>query len=119
MCRRGLRPEAESTIMFGGHMIEATRTKTRRWRLIAVGAVVAVLVAEVVWAWSDLVEALSELRSPHPGLVAVAVFAAILSMRAYARMQRRLLASAGIRVPLVRHIQLAYAAHSLSVTLPG
>lgn len=100
-------------------MIETTRTRTRRWRLIVVGAVVAILVGEAVWAWSDLVEALSELRSPHPGLVAVAVLAAITSMRAYARMQRRLLASAGIRVPLVRHIQLAYAAHSLSVTLPG
>jgi uncharacterized protein (TIRG00374 family) len=104
-------------------MIETTQhteqRSGRKRRLVVVGVVVAILVGEAVWAWSDLVEALSQLRSPHPGLVAVAVFAAVSSMRAYARMQRRLLRSAGIRVPLVRHIQLAYAAHSLSVTLPG
>jgi putative heme transporter len=91
----------------------------RRWRLIVLGVVATILVAEAVWAWPDLVEALGQLRSPHPGLVLVAVLAAIASMRAYARMQRRLLRSAGIRVPLIRHVQLAYAAHSLSVTLPG
>lgn len=96
-----------------------TRSTARRWRLVAIAVVVAVLVAEAVWAWDDLVEALGQLRSPHPGLLLVAVLAAISSMRAYARMQRRLLRSAGIRVPLVRHVQLAYAAHSLSVTLPG
>jgi uncharacterized membrane protein YbhN (UPF0104 family) len=94
-------------------------TRKRRWRLIVIGVVVAILVAEAVWAWDDLIGALGQLRSPHPGLVLVAVLAAIASMRAYARMQRRLLRSAGIRVPLIRHIQLAYAAHSLSVTLPG
>jgi uncharacterized membrane protein YbhN (UPF0104 family) len=104
-------------------MIETTQDTEqrpgRRRRLVVAGVVVLILVGEAVWAWPDLVEALLELRSPHPGPVAVAVFAAISSMRAYARMQRRLLRSAGIRVPLVRHIQLAYAAHSLSVTLPG
>lgn len=93
--------------------------RKRRLRLAVIGLVVAILAAEVVWAWPDLAEAVAELRSPHPGLVTVAVLAAIASMRAYARMQRRLLRSAGIQVPLVRHVQLAYAAHSLSVTLPG
>lgn len=96
-----------------------TRNAARRWRLAVTAVVVAILVAEAVWAWDDLVEALGQLRSPHPGLVLVAVLAAIASMRAYARMQRRLLRSAGVRVPLIRHVQLAYAAHSLSVTLPG
>jgi len=40
-------------------------------------------------------------------------------MTAYARMQRHLLSSAGVRAPLRRYVALAYAAHSLSVTLPG
>jgi uncharacterized membrane protein YbhN (UPF0104 family) len=99
-------------------MVEA-RSRARRWRTVVVAVVVTVIVAEAVWAWDDLVEAVAQLRSPHPGLMLVAVLAAISSMRAYARMQRRLLRSAGIEVPLIRHIQLAYAAHSLSVTLPG
>ncbi|GAA1030860.1 YbhN family protein [Virgisporangium ochraceum] len=99
-------------------MVEV-RSTTPRWRLAVIAVVVTIIVAEAVWAWNDLVEALSQLRSPHPGPVLVAVLAAIASMRAYARMQRRLLRSAGIHVPLIRHIQLAYAAHSLSVTLPG
>jgi uncharacterized membrane protein YbhN (UPF0104 family) len=91
----------------------------RRWRLAVAVVVVAILGVEVVWGWPSLTAAFAELRSPHLGLAGVAVLAEVSSMRAYARMQRRLLRSAGLRVPLIRHIELAYAAHSLSVTLPG
>ena len=37
----------------------------------------------------------------------------------YARMQRRLLRSGGLDVPVARHLAVAFAARSLSITLPG
>nr|WP_205864095.1 YbhN family protein [Planosporangium mesophilum] len=67
----------------------------------------------------SLARAVAQFRTPHPGWLSAAVLVEMASMRAYARMQRGLLRSAGLRVSLVRHIALAYAAHSLSVTLPG
>ena len=92
----------------------------RRHRRIAIVAVVvAVLGAELALAWPALATALSQFRAPHPGWLLAAVVVEMASMRAYGRMQRHLLRSAGINASLVQHVSLAYAAHSLSVTLPG
>lgn len=89
------------------------------WRIAGFAAILALLGVELVAGWPSLAGAFAEFRTPHPGWLTAAVLAATGSMRAYARMQRRLLRSAGLRVSLLRHIELAYAAHSLSVTLPG
>jgi hypothetical protein len=51
--------------------------------------------------------------------VAAAVAAELASMGTYARMQRALLRGAGTTVSIRRHVATAYAAHSLSATLPG
>jgi hypothetical protein len=51
--------------------------------------------------------------------LALALLAEAASMAMYARMQRRLLRAAGTAIPLSQAVGLAYAAHSLSVTLPG
>jgi len=92
----------------------------RRWvPRIVVGVVVAVLAVELVLGWSSLSGALSRLRAPQPGWLAAGLASEVAAMTAYAQMQRRLLFSAGVRAPLRRHVALAYAAHSLSVTLPG
>ncbi|WP_091560439.1 lysylphosphatidylglycerol synthase transmembrane domain-containing protein [Micromonospora pattaloongensis] len=92
----------------------------RRWvRAAGVVALLALFGVELALGWSSLASALSHLRAPHPGWLAAAVVAELVSMNAYARMQRRLLRSAGVRVSIRRHIAVAYAAHSLSVTLPG
>ncbi|MFI6074720.1 YbhN family protein [Actinoplanes sp. NPDC051343] len=88
-----------------------------RWA--AVAAVVALIAVELVAGWPSLVSALSHLRTPEPGWLAAAMAAELAAMSAYARMQRRLLRSAGVRVPFHRSVALAYAAHSLSATLPG
>jgi putative heme transporter len=88
-------------------------------RVVLLLAVVALVVVELVLGWPTLSSALSQLRTPHPGWVAAAVVVEVASMGAYARMQRSLLRSAGVRVSVLRHVALAYAAHSLSVTLPG
>jgi len=95
-------------------------TPLRRRGAVAVTALaVLVLGGELLLGWPSLVAALGQLRTPHVGWLLAAFAAEIASMGLYARMQRRLLRSAGTRVQLTRHVALAYAAHSLSVTLPG
>ncbi|MEV6863426.1 YbhN family protein [Streptosporangium subroseum] len=86
---------------------------------MAVAALPALFAVELTLGWPSLTSALSQLRAPDPGWLTAAVAAELVAMGAYARMQRRLLRSAGVRVPIHRHLALAYAAHSLSVTLPG
>lgn len=91
------------------------------WRRAPVVAavVVAVLAVELVFGWSALVGALAQLRTPRWNWVALALVAEIASMGTYARMQRALLRGAGTKVTVVRHVAMAYAAHSLSASLPG
>lgn len=98
---------------------EAAGSRWRRVRLGAAAALITLFGVELALGWSSLQSAFTQLRAPHPGWLAAAVAAELASMGAYARMQRRLLRSAGVRVSLLRHVGLAYAAHSLSVTLPG
>jgi uncharacterized membrane protein YbhN (UPF0104 family) len=110
------RPEAEAV----GHRTGERPGRGRRWlRWGAVAAVLAVFAGELVLGWSSLSAAVSQLHTPHPGWIAAAFAAELTAMGTYARMQRRLLLSAGLRVPLHRNIALAYAAHSLNETLPG
>jgi uncharacterized membrane protein YbhN (UPF0104 family) len=97
-----------------------TQRRNRPWlRRCAVTAVLVLFAAELALGWPSLTAALAHLRAPAPGWLAAAVLAELAAMGTYARMQRHLLLSAGLRVPIHRHIALAYAAHSLSVTLPG
>ncbi len=83
------------------------------------GIVVAVLGAELVLGWSSLAGALAQLSAPRWNWVAAALAAELASMGTYARMQRALLRGAGTKVSMRRHVATAYAAHSLSATLPG
>ncbi|WP_433616523.1 lysylphosphatidylglycerol synthase transmembrane domain-containing protein [Dactylosporangium sp. CA-139114] len=113
-------PGQPRAVSHGLEQPQRPRHPRRRWlRRTAVVAVVVLFTVELVLGWPSLAGALTQLRAPQPGWLAAAVFAEMASMTAYARMQRRLLRSAGLVVPLYRHIALAYAAHSLSVTLPG
>ena len=112
--------EAAATAYDGLEGDDPRPRRSRRWlRAAAVLALIALFGAELVMGWPSLSAALSQLRAPNPAWLAAAVLAEMASMRSYASMQRRLLRSAGVRVSIVRHIALAYAAHSLSVTLPG
>lgn len=100
-------------------LAEEAHPTRRRAGWVAAAVVTVVLGAELALGWRSLAAALAQLRAPHPGWLAAAVLAGTAAMQSYARMQRRLLRSAGVRVSLLRHVALAYAAHSLSVTLPG
>jgi uncharacterized protein (TIRG00374 family) len=97
----------------------AAPARRRAWKLVPVVVVVAILCAEALLGGPSLESALSKLHAPHWGWLSGALLAEIFSMSGYARMQRRLLRSAGTNVHFKRHVALAYAAHSLSVSLPG
>jgi uncharacterized protein (TIRG00374 family) len=84
-----------------------------------VTVVVLILGTELVLGWSALTDAVRQLRTPAWNWVAGAVIAEIASMGTYARMQQALLRGAGTTISVRRHVALAYAAHSLSATLPG
>ncbi|MFF5290199.1 TIGR00374 family protein [Paractinoplanes globisporus] len=88
-------------------------------RAVGIGAVLTLLAVELVLGWSSLADALRQLRTPHPGWLLLATLAELAAMNAYGRMQRHLMRSAGVRASIVQHLRLAYAAHSLSATLPG
>lgn len=94
----------------------------RAWRVLRAGAAVAAgttLVVLAVVYRGDVTTALGALRAPAPQWLLAAVLLEGVSMGMYARMQRRLLQGAGTPVPMRRAVGLAYAAHSLSITLPG
>jgi uncharacterized membrane protein YbhN (UPF0104 family) len=98
-----------------------TAGPARWWRRgpIVAAIVLVILGVELILGWSSLIGALAALRAPHWGWLAGALVAEITSMGMYARMQRALLRGAGTKVSLGKHIATAYAAHSLSATLPG
>jgi uncharacterized membrane protein YbhN (UPF0104 family) len=91
------------------------------WRRgpVVAGIVVVILGIELYLGWPALAGALAHLRTPRWNWVAAALLAEIASMGTYARMQRALLRGAGTKVPVRKHVATAYAAHSLSATLPG
>jgi uncharacterized membrane protein YbhN (UPF0104 family) len=91
------------------------------WRRgpVVTAVIVAVLAVELAYGWRPLLGAFHQLRTPHWNWVAGALVAEIASMGSYARMQWALLRGAGTKVRIRRHVALTYAAHSLSVTLPG
>jgi uncharacterized membrane protein YbhN (UPF0104 family) len=68
---------------------------------------------------ADLRRLPATLAGARPGWVALALWAEAASMAAAARQQRRLLASAGVRMPLRRALRLTLAANAVSVTLPA
>ncbi|GIF47327.1 hypothetical protein DFJ67_6855 [Asanoa ferruginea] len=92
----------------------------RRWlrRALVVG-LLGLFAVELVLGWPALASAVTQVRAPHGGPLAAALFAALAAMSVYARMQRHLLSSAGVRVSLRRLLALTFAAHSLNETLPG
>jgi uncharacterized membrane protein YbhN (UPF0104 family) len=103
----------------GSATTTADRPKWWRRPPVVAAVLVAVLAVELFFGWSALAGALAQLRAPHWNWVAFALLAEIASMGTFARMQRALLRGAGTNVSIRNHVATAYAAHSLSATLPG
>jgi uncharacterized membrane protein YbhN (UPF0104 family) len=100
---------------------QPTTDTTPRWRggPVVAAVVVLILAGELVLGGQALAGALARLRTPHWDWVAAALVTELASMGTYARMQRALLRGAGTKVKVRKHVAVAYAAHSLSATLPG
>jgi uncharacterized protein (TIRG00374 family) len=90
-----------------------------RVRYAGVAVVVIVLGVEIFLVSPYLGRAVHSLR--HPGLwwVALAVGAELVSMAAFARLQRRMLFTGGVRVSMPRMLSLTYAANAVNATLPA
>lgn len=106
----------------GEKLVVAAKTTTslrRNWKLIAVVMLGALLGVEVVLVAPYLQRAMSALNHPDLRWLALAVAAELLSMGAFARVQRRMLSAGGARVGMSRMTALTYAANAVSVSLPG
>jgi uncharacterized protein (TIRG00374 family) len=93
--------------------------RRRKWKLSAFAVLGAVLVAEIVLAVPYLERTSSALDSPDLRWLALALLTELMSMGAFARVQRRMLAAGGARVSMPRMAALTYAANAVSVTFPG
>ena len=89
------------------------------WKIIVVGVLTGVLAIEIIFAAPYLARALSTIESPDGRWLTLAVLAELLSMGAFARVQRRMLRAGGARVPMRRMVSLTYAANAVSVSFPG
>lgn len=94
-------------------------TVRRAWRLALFGVLVTMLIAEGFILGPYLSKAGHTLASPDGRWLSGAVFAELVSMAAFARVQRRMLMSGGSRVSVRHMVALTYAANAVSVTLPG
>jgi uncharacterized membrane protein YbhN (UPF0104 family) len=81
--------------------------------------VVALLGAELVLAAPTLSGALSALGGAQPWWIAAAAVAEATSMDLFARLRRRLLSAAGVRVGTRAALAAAYAANAVHLTVPG
>jgi uncharacterized membrane protein YbhN (UPF0104 family) len=98
--------------------VGAAPRPSRRRRVV--GSLLALLLAvEAVLVIPSLGAAFQALTRPDLGWLALAVLAAAASMGMFARLRRRLLRAAGVRVPLPSSVAAVYAANALHATLPG
>jgi uncharacterized protein (TIRG00374 family) len=82
-------------------------------------AVVVLLGTEFDLAAPTLRGALTALGTAEPWWIAAAALAEATSMDLFARMRRRLLSAAGVRVRMREGLAAAYAANAVHLTVPG
>jgi putative heme transporter len=98
---------------------ERRRRRRPRWRVVLGVVVVALLGVEMVLAAPTLKGALTDLVGARPWWIVVAVLAEATSMDLFARMRRRLLAAAGVRVRTRDALAAVYVANAVHLTVPG
>jgi putative heme transporter len=96
-----------------------TSNRRVRWQWVAFGILVTVFVIETALLGPYLIRAVGSLSDPDPGWLAAAIAAELVSMGAFARVQRRMLSAGGQRVSVCRMQALTYAANAVSVSFPG
>ena len=94
-------------------------TSRRVWRSTLLVVLLAMLVIEGFILGPYLSKAGKAIASPDGRWLSAAVLAELVSMAAFARVQRRMLITGGSRVSVRQMVALTYAANAVSVTLPG
>ncbi|MGN7132910.1 lysylphosphatidylglycerol synthase transmembrane domain-containing protein [Rhodococcoides corynebacterioides] len=91
-----------------------------RWlRWVLAVALLALLVGEGVYLAPRLHESWRALTEMHWGIALACVVAQAVSLSAFARVQKQLLAAGGVRVSQRRSLSVIYASTAMSVTLPA
>jgi hypothetical protein len=89
------------------------------WRTVAVAVFAALAATELVLARPYVSRALTHLADPNLSWLSLAVVAELVSMRAFASVQQRMLTAGGPRVSTCRMVGLTYAATSVRIPLDG
>ena len=89
------------------------------WRAVAYSVFGLAFAVELVLVAPYLARAVSMLARSDAKWVVLAIVAELASMNAAAQVQRRMLASAGVRVSSCRMTPLTYVANALNMTLPA
>jgi uncharacterized protein (TIRG00374 family) len=110
---------AAETVATGRPVPTGATLRRLPWRAIAVAVFAALAATELVLAWPYVSRALTHLADPNPSWLWVAVVAELVSMRAFASVQQRMLAAGGRRVSTCRIVGLTYVANAVNATLPG
>jgi putative heme transporter len=98
----------------------ATTTRHRRaLRGLLIAVVVGVLAVEVVAISPYLGRATRSLSNPRFGWLTAALAAELVSMAAFAHLQRRMVSAGGTRISIHRMVMLVYSSNAVSVSLPA
>lgn len=95
------------------------RRRSPALRRLLTALVVGVLAGEVFAISPYLGRAAHSLSNPRFGWLAVALGAELVSMAAFAHLQRRMVAAGGTRISIRRMVMLVYTSNAVSVSLPA
>ncbi|MER6061174.1 lysylphosphatidylglycerol synthase transmembrane domain-containing protein [Streptomyces sp. NPDC001792] len=96
-----------------------SRSRSRPRVVLTMGAVVVLLCTELVFVAPYARRAAHQLSDAQPAWFLLAVAAEMVSMAAFARLQRLALSTGGLRVGLRAAVSAVFAGNALSATLPG
>ncbi len=99
--------------------IPSAPRRRRALRGLLVALVVGVLAAEVITISPYLGRATRSLSHPRLGWLTAALAAELVSMAAFAHLQRRMVSAGGTRISLHRMVMLVYTSNAVSVSLPA
>lgn len=100
---------------------DAPRRRNRlRWlKWIAGIALVALLIGEGIYLWPRLHESWKALSEIHWGWLAACIAMQAVSLSAFGRVQKQLLAAGGVKVRQAKSVAVIYGSTAMALTLPA
>ena len=94
--------------------------RRRQWLRVVIGLVTTGVAVTLVWdRIPHMSEVVAAMESASPGWLVLAALAEIVSIRMFARQQRRLLSAFGVSMSLRRAIAVSYARSAIAISLPA